>query len=348
MKKLQMRLIMVAIAFATILVGCKPAPVEQSSVSIDDFKETATITGTLQYDEGQDFDGTKYTRLIKPAANITVTAVIANSEFSATTTGSGNLTYTATTDAKGNFEIKVPVTSKGVEVRVKAANFTGQYHRVIDVKDGKPVYTHEEGIYRLEDQTFTLEPNDVEVADGVFTYTERENEEEYIYYSEYKVIVGQQAYSKTTDENDNAKVIKQYKEAKGVDIIIEVEFENETFKYVASTDNDGIATFNIPTYTMTWKPKIHVTANPFAADKFTYYTLEDDEEEVGKKKAVKYTLSGKFEQVCDEETDYIDNPSFNSIESLPAPEFKVKMKFESFDMDEDHGHANEYWGDIEF
>ena len=180
MKKLQMKLIMVAIAFATILVGCKPEPVEQSSVSIDDFKETATITGTLQYDEGQDFDGTKYTRLIKPAANITVTAVIANSEFSATTTGSGNLTYTATTDAKGNFEIKVPVTSKGVEVRVKAANFTGQYHRVIDVKDGKPVYTHEEGIYRLDDQTFTLEPNDVEVADGVFTYTERENEEEYI------------------------------------------------------------------------------------------------------------------------------------------------------------------------
>lgn len=334
-----MKLIMVAIAFATILVGCKPEPVEQSSVSIDDFKETATITGTLQYDEGQDFDGTKYTRLIKPAANITVTAVIANSEFSATTTGSGNLTYTATTDAKGNFEIKVPVTSKGVEVRVKAANFTGQYHRVIDVKDGKPVYTHEEGIYRLEDQTFTLEPNDVEVADGVFTYTERENEEEYIYYSEYKVVVGKQSYSKETD-GDTDKVKKQYKEAKNVDVIIEVEFEGETFKYVATTNNEGVATFNIPTYTMTWEPKIHVTANPFAEEKFTYYRIDDNDEKI----AIKYTLSGKFEQVCEKVSDYIDNPSFNSIESLPAPEFKVKMKFVPFNSGkEDEYHNQEDW-----
>lgn len=339
MKKLQMKLIMVAIAFATILVGCKPEPVKQSSVSIDDFKETATITGTLQYDEGQDFDGTKYTRLIKPAANITVTAVIANSEFSATTTGSGNLTYTATTDAKGNFEIKVPVTSKGVEVRVKAANFTGQYHRVIDVKDGKPVYTHEEGIYRLEDQTFTLEPNDVEVADGVFTYTERENEEEYIYYSEYKVVVGKQTYSKTPDENDNVKVVKQYREAKDVDVIIEVEFDDETFKYVASTNNEGVATFNIPTHTMTWEPTIHVTANPFAEEKFTYYKKEWSESE-GDSIVRKYTLSGKFEQV----SGYTNYPSFNSIESLPAPEHKVKMKFVSFNSEpEDIEHAAEDW-----
>ena len=343
-----MKLIMVAIVFATILVGCKPEPVEQSSVSIDDFKETASIVGTFQYDEGQNFDGTNYTRLVKPAANITVTAVIANSEFSATTTGSGNLTYTTTTDANGNFEIKVPVTSKGVKVRIKTNNFIGQYHRIIDVKEGKPVYAHEEVVYKLEDKEFFLEPNDIEVADGIFTSVERENAEEYIYYSEYKVIVGQQAYSKTTDENDNAKVVKQYKEAKDVDVIIEVEFEGETFKYVASTDNDGVATFNIPTYTMTWEPTITVTANPFAADKFTYYTLEDDEEEVGKKKAVKYTLSGKFEQVRKNDSDFIDNPSFNSIESLPAPEFKVKMNFVSFDMDEDHGHAGEYWGDIEF
>lgn len=340
-----MKLIMVAIAFATILVGCKPEPVEQSSVSIDDFKETATITGTLQYDEGQDFDGTKYTRLIKPAANITVTAVIANSEFSATTTGSGNLTYTATTDAKGNFEITVPVTSKGVEVRVKAANFTGQYHRVIDVKDGKPVYTHEEGIYRLDDQTFTLEPNDVEVADGVFTYTERENEEEYIYYSEYKVVVGKQTYSKSTDEDtDEAKVLKQYREAKDVDVIIEVEFEGETFKYVASTNNEGVATFNIPTYTMTWEPTIHVTANPFAEEKFTYYRIEwseEDEENIARK----YTLSGKFEQA----SGYTDYPSFNSIESLPAPEHKVKMNFVSFNSEKEDGyHAAEDWEGAEW
>lgn len=334
-----MKLIMVAIAFATILVGCKPEPVEQSSVSIDDFKETATITGTLQYDEGQDFDGTKYTRLIKPAANITVTAVIANSEFSATTTGSGNLTYTATTDAKGNFEIKVPVTSKGVEVRVKAANFTGQYHRVIDVKDGKPVYTHEEGIYRLEDQTFTLEPNDVEVADGVFTYTERENEEEYIYYSEYKVVVGKQTYSKSTNKDGKDEVEKKYRAAKDVDVIIEVEFEDETFKYVASTNNEGVATFNIPTYTMTWEPTIHVTANPFAEEKFTYYRIEKNEED--EEIARKYTFSGKFEQ----KSGYTDYPSFNSIESLPAPEHKVKMDFVSFNEKEDgyKYHDDEEW-----
>jgi hypothetical protein len=157
MKKLQIKFFMVALAFATILVGCKPEPIEQSSVNINDFKETATITGTLQYDEGQGFDGTKYTRLVKPAAEVTVTAIIANSEYSATTTGSGNITYNTKTDANGNYSITVPVTSKGVSVRIKATNFTGQYHRIIDVKNGAPVYKDVDGVYTLEEETFKLE-----------------------------------------------------------------------------------------------------------------------------------------------------------------------------------------------
>ena len=469
MKKLaKINLIMVAVLFATMLVGCNK-PKEQTSLDIDDFTEKATIMGKLTYDEGQSLDGTNYVHNMKPAADITVTAVVANSEYSSSTTAKGNLTFTTKTDAEGNFELSIPVTSKGVEAKVKVASFVGkyrtitdvkngeavysyeevvytlndqtftlgpndieiadglfsyesrdnisssanvygklvydegqgfdgknytrlikpaanvkitaivdtgkntyttqtdsngnfelqipvttstsvklkatsfigQYHKVIDVKDGEPVYLDEEGVYSFADTTFTLDPNQVEVIDGIFNYEGRENAEEYVYHSEYRVIVVKQDYSKN-DEDGNAKVVKQYKEAKDVDVIIEVEFDNETFTYVASTDNEGVATFNIPTYTKTWEPTINVKVNPFATDKFTYYKEEDDKENPGKKKVVKYTLSGKFEQAEDE--DYTDSPSFTSIESLPVPEFLVKMNFKLWEEDEDPGHYDETWG----
>lgn len=344
MKKLQIKFFMVALAFATILVGCKPEPIEQSSVNINDFKETATITGTLQYDEGQGFDGTKYTRLVKPAADVTVTAVIANSEYSATTTGSGNITYNTKTDTNGNYSITVPVTSKGVNVRIKATNFTGQYHRIIDVKNGAPVYKDIDGVYTLDERTFKLEPNDFEIFDGIFSFDNRENAEEYAHHSEYKVIVGKAAYSKTIDEETSIpKVVKQYREAEDVDVIIKVEHNGESFTYVSSTDNEGVATFYIPTHTLTWDPTIYVTANKFSSEKFTYYRVEwDNENNVYVTKT--YKLSGFFKQV----NGTIDYPEFSSIESMPTPEHRIKMDFYTFENEEDFGHNGEYWGDIEF
>ena len=51
-----------------------------------------TIVGLLTYDEGQGFDGTNYTRLIKPAANVNVTATIAKSQYPETADEEGYLT----------------------------------------------------------------------------------------------------------------------------------------------------------------------------------------------------------------------------------------------------------------
>lgn len=339
-----MRLIMVAIMIATILVGCKK-PVEQSSVSIDDFKEKACIMGTLQYDEGQGFDGTNYTRLIKPAANVTVTAYIAKSEFSSTSKGSGNLTYTTKTDANGSFKLELPVTNDGVKVKVEFANFIGKYHNIIDVKNGEPVYLDKEVVYSFAAKEFTaLMPNDVEVVDGIFTFEERENAEEYTYYSEYKVIVGKAAYAKSTNSEGKLDVNKKYAAASDVDVIIEVEYEdNCKFKYVARTDKEGVATFNIPTTTLNWSPKqIKITANTFSTEKFVYM------ERVYNENILDYEIKesiliGKFEQI----DSFTDKPEFSSIENLPAPEIRVKMNFSEFKASTSN-YNNESWTDVEF
>lgn len=328
------------VILATVLVGCKPEPKEQSSVSIDDFKKEATIVGTLSYDRGQDFDGTKYTRLIEPVANVTVVAVLQNEDFAPNSNASGNFTCKATTNEKGEFEIKVPVSEKGVNVRVKTNDFVGQYRSVISVKDGKPVYDEEEVVYTLAEKTFFLEPDDVKLADGIFTCEDRELPEEYKYFSEYQVVVGQAKYTTGKDANDEETVSKQYVEAKNVDVVINVTYKNETFKYVSSTDSDGVATFNIPTTELNWSPVIEVKANPYMEEKFTYYKKEWNEEDQ-KYNVKKYTLSGYFEQANEVE----EVVSFNDVEGMPAPECHVKMNFVA--LDEDEGQNNEYWGDTE-
>ena len=124
---------------------------------------------------------------------------------------------------------------------------------------------------------------------------------------------------------------------------IDVEYDGETFTYVAETNSNGVATFHIPTTDLNWSPEIYVRVNKFVDDKFSYYKMEYDEDE-GENKAVKYTLSGYFEQV----SGNTDRPEFNDIEGMPTPEHRVKMNFFTFDADEDHGHSNENWYNIEF
>ena len=340
MKKLTKKSIMVAfVILATVLVGCKPELKEQSSVSIDDFKKEATIVGTLSYDRGQDFDGTKYTRLIEPVANVTVVAVLQNEDFAPNSNASGNFTCKATTNEKGEFEIKVPVSEKGVTVRVKTNDFVGQYRSVISVKDGKPVYDEEEVVYTLAEKTFFLEPDDVKVADGIFTREDRELPEEYKYFSEYQVVVGQAKYTTGKDANDEETVSKQYVEAKNVDVVINVTYKNETFKYVSSTDSDGVSTFNIPTTESNWTPVIEVKVNPYMEEKFTYYRKEKENDTTTVIK--KYTLSGYFEQA----EKIIDTVSFNE-EGIPTPYCRVKMNFVALGDDtEAKAQNNEDWSD---
>lgn len=308
--------------------------------------ETATIVGLLTYDEGQGFDGTNYTRLIKPAANVNVTATIAKSEYPETAEEEGYLTFTTRTNSEGSYELVVPVATKGVSVNIKVSSFMGQYHRIIDVKDGEPVYENDDVVYSFNDTTVSLKPNDIEVLDGSFESEARENADEFIYTSQYKVIVGQAAYSKSKNADDEDIVSKEYEEAVGVDVIIKVTYEEEVFTYVASTNDEGVATFNLPTNSLNWDPEIEVTANPFTVEKFKYYTIEDvkdeDDQPTGEKKAVLHNLNGYFEQV----SGYEDNPEFSSIEGMPTPEHRVKMKFVALD-EEDYGQGKEDWSNIE-
>lgn len=477
----QFKSIMVAIMIAAVLVGCNK-PKEQTSVNIEDFTEKATVIGKLIYNEGQSLEGTDYVNTMKPAADVTVTAVVANSEYSATTNGSGNLTFTTKTDEEGNFELEIPVTNDGVNVQLKTTNFVGQYRTIVDVENGQAVYSYEEVVYSLEDKTFRLEPNDVEIADGIFTFEKRENlektakiygtliydegqgfdgtnysrlikpaanieltavvnnnienaimaqtdsegnfqilvpvegsanvtlsaasfvgqyhsiidvengepvyrdeeviyslepkhfnvkandiivadatftfekreeVEKYEYYSEYKVVVGKAAYEKTQQPNDTIKpfvVSKKYVVAAGVDVTIEVKYMGETFTYVAATDNDGVATFNIPTTDLNWTPTITVSASQFVVDKFTYLKEEPDKE-TGKDKIVEYTLAGYFAQVKDDPSyPKIDYPEFSDISGMPTPEHRIKMNFNVFEGEEDYDYNDEEkdWDEIKF
>ena len=111
-------------------------------------------------------------------------------------------------------------------------------------------------------------------------------------------------------------------------------------------DDEGVATFNLPTNSLNWAPEIEVTANPFTVEKFKYYTIEDEKDEddqpTGEKKAVLHNLNGYFEQVSGDK----DNPEFSSIEGMPTPEHRVKMNFVALD-EEDYGQGKEDWSNIE-
>ncbi len=105
--------LMVLAACAFALTACED---EQSSYSLSDCKNTATLTGNVVVDLGASKSGDVITEGNQaPAAGAEVVATVSYSQYGKGTEN-GTKQFTATTDANGNYSISVPVGIKSITV----------------------------------------------------------------------------------------------------------------------------------------------------------------------------------------------------------------------------------------
>ena len=183
------------------LTGCQK---EQSSFNIEDVPGEAKIMGTLAYDAGQGYNNGIHTQIIKAAANVRVVAIVDNSTIIGSATS--KTVYETKTDASGNYTITVPAHYNGeVSVEVSAYPFFDNYSKVIDVENGAPQIEVENVLFKLAPKTVSVTPNDIEINDGTFTFTERDFLEAYKYNSTFVVKVGEGIYKLGDDKDSNTE-----------------------------------------------------------------------------------------------------------------------------------------------
>ena len=304
----------------------------------------AVIIGSYSYDEGQGFVNGDYVRVIKPVANIKVEITLPAEKYANKSSAKGVVTYHTYTDENGRFEISLPIPSDGVTATVKPVDFVGTYTSIVDVDNGKPVYSREEVVFTAAEAEIDLKPNAIKIHDGLYEHEERNDEEGYPYTSEYEVVVGMATYDVGLDEYLDEEIIMEYVPAKNKDVIIAVKYaDDKTLKYVATTNSSGKALFNIPTKEKEWSATISVDVKAFVVNSFVYIVEEYDQEK-GEYVINHYDIKGGYYELADNVSSTV---TFRGIEGM-RQYIKVKMDFVPFDDVDDYGYSQYDWRDVEF
>ena len=124
-------------AAAIALIACKP---QQSELSLDSIRDTATITGHLTYTIGQQSDSTGYiTELQIPAEGKTVYLDIPYASYSSG--ASGVKTFSGVVDSAGCYTLAIPVPAVGVSgAALRFGEFTAEQSLFQRMQNGEPVF----------------------------------------------------------------------------------------------------------------------------------------------------------------------------------------------------------------
>lgn len=311
--------------------GCSDK--EQSSFNINDIPGKAKIIGTFAYDAGQGFANGTHTQLIKAASNVRVVAKVDNSTI--LSSSEGYTIYETYTDGNGNYSIEVPAHYKNdVSVQIVADPFFATYSRVVDVNKGNPTIEKEDVLFKLQEKTVTVTPNDIEINDGTYTYNDRTILEAYKYNSTFIVKVGEGQHNKKKNERDEYYVSQEYVEANGKNVLVKI---NDVL-YGATTNASGEARFIIPSEHKAWQANAAIEVPGYVSNNYEYFKEEYDQE-TRKNVIRKYTIAhGIYQQV-----DHTASIIFNGIDGTPAPVCKIRMNFTPFADEEDFGY---FWNNL--
>ena len=269
MKYLTFKFAMLSLAIIA-LVGCSK---EQSSLNIEDIPGKAKILGSFSFDAGQGYSNGKYIRLIKPAANVKVVVKVSNASLSPNGNAEGYTYYETTTSDNGTYEVEIPAVDDGTTIKIAPYPFFATYSKVVSVENNTPVFEKEERLYKIDEETRSVNPNDIQIFDAQYSEQERDIEEPYAYNSTFVVRVGEPIYLKNRDEQGVYVVERNYKEAATKNVIVKID----DYYYGATTNGDGEATFIIPSENKVWSTDVEIDVPGYVATKkFVYYEEEYD------------------------------------------------------------------------
>lgn len=260
-------------AAAIALIGCKP---QQSELSLENIRDTATIHGHLTYSIGQESDSTGYTtELQRPATGKTVYLDIPYASYS--TGATGTKTFSTVVDSAGNYTLAVPVPTVGISgAALRYEEFTAEQSLYQRMENGEPVYETRMCKYSVgvvPSLPNPLKPEHVYVEAVKYDRTEIDMKD----YSETAVLTGSLLLPYESKYRTGA-----YKPAAQCQFEITIQDGEDyaalgtgaqEFTYGVTTNEKGEFTLNLPIKNL--KKGFHITdakVTPFADATFTHYT----------------------------------------------------------------------------
>lgn len=251
-----------AMLFASAMMLFSSCLKEQTGLTVEDIPGVAKISGKLMINEGQAYEGGKFVELLKPAANYELLARVSNASLSPTSSAQGYTDYSVTTNEDGTFEIVIPAVDGGVDCELVAPSFLGVQSQLSSaaISEGQMLFENVEGKYSYKKNLYSLRPGDVEVVNGVYTFTPSDATVALSEYVDLCVAVGYgvPASSKLKKEDYQSSWVNyeyngEVVPADGVDVVVKVtygsyddgSYRGQTIAYPGTT-SDGLLYISLP------------------------------------------------------------------------------------------------------
>lgn len=290
-----------AMLFASAMMLFSSCLKEQTGLSVEDIPGVAKISGKLMINEGQAYEGGKFVELLKPAGNYELLARVSNQSLSPTS-AQGYTDYSVTTNEDGTFEIVIPAVDGGVDCELFAPSFLGVQSQLSSaaIADGQMLFDTVEGKYSFEKNLYSLKPGDVEVVNGVYSFTPSDATVALSEYVDLCIAVGYGLPSSTKQKKEdyqssyyanyeyNAEIVP----ADGVDVVVKVtygsyddgSYNGKTISYPGTT-SDGLLYISLPCTSKEAMKYANISVSAkehLGKDDFTYYTLGYHQEDCTK------------------------------------------------------------------
>jgi hypothetical protein len=237
-----------ALFVVSVMVACDK---KQSELTMDSITGSATITGTVEYDEGtyRNANGNIVSEHKIPATGQKVIATIANSNYG---NADGHTTFTAVVDSLGNYKLTVPVAaSQEVDVQISVAPFKASNSTL---NENNEIQSDSSVVYTLAVPEFvTVKDGEESFVDMVLT-ADRDAQSK-------GIVSGSVTYDQGAHKQTDGSIISQYIVPAAGKSVIFTNTDDGQY-YTAVVGNDGKYEIALPIGNYT------ASVVPFKASKF--------------------------------------------------------------------------------
>lgn len=144
---------------------------QQTSLSLEDITQKATVSGTVVYPNSYELADDNTVKLTTtPADSATVIVKVSTSSFS---NSDNYLTFTTYTNSKGEYSVEVPAVDAGTDVYVQVVSFNGTQKYLKEVVGGELVWDVKTGVYSAWEEGLTVYPGEKVTQNIVYEFTEQ-------------------------------------------------------------------------------------------------------------------------------------------------------------------------------
>jgi len=265
---------------------------EQTSLNVDSIKGQATIKGRVLYKSGEIQSGNYVNEIWKAAKGQTIFAYINNSDLTGNAMAEGQSVYSAELDSLGNYELVLPATTTGFNVKLSLSNFEGNYslYDGLNATSGAIQYTQKAGFYTSATVNQSIKDNFKYVVDfDNYDFTTR-SVLEHLETPDFVKVSGKVNYLAEVRNIDSTTVIMVGKAAIGKKLIITSgnTYYSAVSKSIIIGDTEmSIYEFYLPVENGVENKTINITPVTFESN-YTHYVKN------GLKYNTSTTLKGKY------------------------------------------------------